>query len=558
MKKSLLFLTAVALGAGMLSAGTPAIYNDYQFTGIAPNGNLAGSFLYGDATIMNPRTGEIYNNYTQSEDAAIYYSEGLGNSVSNTGILLGSSFNISNAAYWKQGNWVTLYAPNPHFNNMTNGITADGLTICGSIGMTPMSLEETATPMMVPAVWELKEDGTYGSVVRLPYPEKDFTGRVPQYVTAISISDDGNTIAGQVHDYSGFMDYPITYTRNEFGDWEYSDEAGIKLVNPKNLKFPEWPGEMPAQPNLSDFMDPEEIEAWNSDYIDWANNGYEGDAPELEDYATDEEKAAYQAAMDKWNAAYAIWLPKFEAFSEVFNELYDDPDQKAFEFNSVALTPDGKTYIGTCISSIPNPDPFGWFPFIEVRSILTIDVADGQVTTYPMNNMSVTGVATDGTILGVITDGTYGTKRAAMYLAGSTEVTYLDEYVKTKNQNLYNWMKENMNFDVEVERYDPDTDEVITETVNMWLTGVPRAAGDLSLFLTTAENVLGLDDYMYSTYGYVLPMDYTGGIQGVAVDTDTELPVEYYTIDGLRVNDLTVPGIYIKRQGRNTSKVIVK
>lgn len=558
MKKTLLSLAAAMLGVAALSAGTPAVYNDYQFTGIAPNGNLTGSFLYGNAVIMNPRTGEIFNRYTISEDAMISYDQSSGNNVSNNGILLGSTFSNLNAAYWKGGAWTTLYVPNPQYTNLTHGITPDGTTICGNIGLAPISLDDVATPMSVPAVWEVREDGTYGAPIRLPYPEKDFTGRVPQYVTALYISDDANIIAGQVHDYSGYMDYPIIYTRNEYGDWEYSDEVGIRLVNPKNLKFPEWPGECPVMPNLQDFMAPDEIEAWQSDYNDWWSNGFVGDAPELEDYATDEEKAAYAAALAKWNEMYAIWKPKYDAFDEVLQELYEDPDHIVFDFNTIALTPDGKTYVGTAVSTIPNPDPFGWFPFIEVKSALAINTTDNQITKYPANNMGVTQATSDGTIIGVITDSKYSTRRAAMYLPGSTEVTYLDEYVKTKNQDLYNWMKEHMNFDVEVLSWDPDTEEEITETVNMWITGVPRASDDLSLFLTTMENVLGLDDYAYMTYGFVLPMDYTAGIQGVAVDNDAEMPVEYYTVDGLRVNDTTVPGIYIKRQGRNTSKIVVK
>lgn len=554
MKKTLLLLAA-ALGAQVMLASTPAVYYDFQFTGVAPNGTLAGSFLYGNASIMNPKTGEIFNSYNCSDDMAVYYTEGLGNCVSNTGVLTGSTFMTNNAAYWRGGAWTTLYTPKPQYTNMTNGITADGLTICGNIGLEAMSLEDVATPMLVPAVWELQSDGTYGSPKTLPYPSLDFTGRVPQYVTAVAISDDAKTIAGQVVDYSGQLTYPIIYTKDENGEWSYSTEVGLSLVNPNNIKFPEWPGDSPSMPTLDQFMAPDEVEAYNQDLNDWFANGMQGDAPELEDYATEEEIAAFNAAMAKWQAYYDEWLPKYKAFDEALQQLLADPDHKSFQFNSVSLSPDGKTYVTTAQTEIPNPDPMGRFPFITINSALTINVADGTVTNYPADGMNTVQALNDGTIIGFV-ENSLGIKQAAMYLPGSTTVTKLEDYVQEKNPDLYAWMKENMNFDVEYPVFNPETEEYEDKTENMWFTGVPHATTDLSMFLTTTENMLGIDDCM--TYGYVLPMDYTSGIENVATDVDSELPVEYYTLDGIRVNDASKPGLYIMRQGNKTTKVMVK
>lgn len=48
------------------------------------------------------------------------------------------------------------------------------------------------------------------------------------------------------------------------------------------------------------------------------------------------------------------------------------------------------------------------------------------------------------------------------------------------------------------------------------------------------------------------------GIEDVAV-SDENAPVEYYNINGMRVNgDNLTPGIYIKRQGAATTKIYVK
>lgn len=48
-------------------------------------------------------------------------------------------------------------------------------------------------------------------------------------------------------------------------------------------------------------------------------------------------------------------------------------------------------------------------------------------------------------------------------------------------------------------------------------------------------------------------------IDCIVVDGDENVPVEYFNIQGVRVNaDELVPGLYIVRQGSKTSKIIVK
>ncbi|MDE6100435.1 MAG: hypothetical protein K2G01_05265, partial [Paramuribaculum sp.] len=44
-----------------------------------------------------------------------------------------------------------------------------------------------------------------------------------------------------------------------------------------------------------------------------------------------------------------------------------------------------------------------------------------------------------------------------------------------------------------------------------------------------------------------------------SIDADNNAPVEYYTIQGVRVSgDNLTPGIYIRRQGENATKILVK
>lgn len=48
----------------------------------------------------------------------------------------------------------------------------------------------------------------------------------------------------------------------------------------------------------------------------------------------------------------------------------------------------------------------------------------------------------------------------------------------------------------------------------------------------------------------------TSGIEYINSE-DADAPVEYYNLNGVRVNDTTT-GIYIRRQGSTVTKVIVK
>ncbi len=51
----------------------------------------------------------------------------------------------------------------------------------------------------------------------------------------------------------------------------------------------------------------------------------------------------------------------------------------------------------------------------------------------------------------------------------------------------------------------------------------------------------------------------SAGIADVTVDNDSNAPIEYYNINGVRVNnDNLAPGIYIRRQGSKTTKVAIR
>jgi hypothetical protein len=52
----------------------------------------------------------------------------------------------------------------------------------------------------------------------------------------------------------------------------------------------------------------------------------------------------------------------------------------------------------------------------------------------------------------------------------------------------------------------------------------------------------------------------TGGMSSAAsINVDASLPIEYFNLNGVRVNSENLtPGIYIRRQGSNVTKLIRK
>ncbi|MGM9859621.1 MAG: hypothetical protein ACI31C_02575, partial [Muribaculaceae bacterium] len=220
MKKSLLVIAMMAAGvAAQAQFVEPLAMPGYSWQGISPDGKYVVSELNGTLSIINLETYEEFL-YEEDWSTGASYSGGLGNYLSATGIILGSTTSDGNACYWKDGEWFELYSEGTTDCNLANGITPDGSRICGSVSQAPFSVDAKVI-MQVPCYWDATEDG-YGEYHVLPHPETDFSGRIPQYITALYISEDGKTIAGQVRDYTGFCVYPILYTQNADGEWSYS------------------------------------------------------------------------------------------------------------------------------------------------------------------------------------------------------------------------------------------------------------------------------------------------------------------------------------------------
>lgn len=513
MKKSLLPLCLLASAALSAHAFVEPMSYEYQsFQHISPNGQWIMSEIEGSIVITNLVSGESWE-YNPSEDLSISYSGSNGNSVSDNGIVCGSTSSISNAAYWQNGEWKSLPLGNantePGVMHLANGVTPDGSRICGSVGAHKFSMEDAV--MLVPAYWDVQADGSFAEPVLLPHPDKDFSGRVPQYITANAISRDGKVIVGQVVDYSGFLPQPIVYTQNADGEWSYRLLAS-ELINPEGLVFPEYPGEAPEAPSIESYLTEEELDAYNDAVTYYWNHMQDSvppTYPQYADYMNPDSIAAYNAAMDVYTPIAEEWQNNYNAFEDVFNAVQSVAP--AFRFNSTYLTPSGSKYVTVVVKTVE--DPNSWFGWAENPYAASIDLATGECTVYEDVTMDVSCVPNENTILGVDKLGwdfpTVG------YIMQDGKVDTISTWLGNQNPELKAWMVENMTHEYENWIPNEETGDYDCVLEPFLFCGMPLASEDLN---TIAVWTPTLWDMNIQYLGYVFKMDNYAGVQGIGVN----------------------------------------
>lgn len=466
MKKFLLsILTASAVAVTATAAiPTPKIFDYSAIQQLSADGRYAVSSVYGTVVIFDLQNGT--KKVFEADYEETYYDLGFGTCITADGsIITGSTREDTNAAYFDGEKWCSLNVPNERMTNLSNGITPDGSRICGSIGIHELTVDEDVL-MQAPVIWNRNSDGTFGDCIRLPFPETDFFGSTPQQISALSISADGKTIVGMVTDCRGFYIVPIVYTEDENGKWAYSFPTE-KYFNPEGLEIIHNPGE---SPELKDFMTEEERNAYNAALTEYFET-YEGDFPVEEDYMSASEIAAYNEAFSKWESLY---YPYNDRYYEIMGA---SPN---FMFNNVFISPDGKHIAATVQETIENPDPLGWFPFIDWNIPVTIDVASGNMVKHQHNqSMSVCGFPADNVVLA-----TTGLDNMPIegFIIIDGNITNIADYLSALSPELKTWINENLSQETEVGGYwDDDLDDWISEYEELVFTGIPVATPDLKV-----------------------------------------------------------------------------
>lgn len=525
--RNLLLTAATLITLPAVAALTPKSYPDYQVTSVSPNGKFAVSEFYGTLIVMNLETGEE-KTWQGNEEGTVAYGVGNGNVVSNDGTVVGYIDYSSGAVYYLENNeWHQLSTIVEGTSNIANAITPDGRIICGGNGLTSISTDDNPPPMSVPVLWIRGEDGNFGKPVELPYPTTDITGRVPQYVTAIALSDDGSTVLGQVRDYSGRIHYPIVYTNNN-GEWTYSLPA-MSLVNPDNIELPQDPGEGPAAPTAEDFLSPEEKTAFEKALEEWENkNGGSSNPdfnsyPDVNDFLGEESKARYDEAYDEYIKANAAWEEKAIAFYTAFDKLLISG--LSFEFNIGSLSADGKTAWQSASKII---DTGNQNQYKEAFAPATIDLTTGEIFIRDFSqDASMTFVAEDGTI--------FATKRDQLEgIVYSPDVNTIlgipfIEYVENINPETAKWVNENMIHDFV--GMDPETFEPI-DRKNVICSGFTICSRDQSVLISRAINYW--EDTPVMIYSYVLPGKIDNA--GIALNPAEDMGVTISKDGVIRIN----------------------
>lgn len=534
MKKILLLSGFLAVGVVAFADNRPdpVKLDDVFIQKISPNGKYAVSNINTDALkIFNLETGDVFSYHTTNEYSPEQYRYGIGQCFSNNGIFVGGRTDVS-PEYWKDGEWYVLStADRNNFANGANAICNDGSRICGILSAGEFSYDDDVL-MVEPCIWNAEGDG-YGEPVILPYPERDFLGRVPQYVKAIDISGDGKIVIGEIVDATGRFSYPILYKENEDGSWSY-EIPHEDLLLPEGFVILDFPGvytgEYPYAPN---YMSDKQLSEYN-DALQKYYNGELASEPNCLDYMSGEEKENYikiKEEYDEWNEKYDAWMASIDAILD-YAPSYQD--------NSVCISNDGLTY-GTTISD-GGGSPWG---APAVNNVWIFDMNSDKITKYDQQDNLCLSYLADGGI-GVSSTPTSMFTPNNSFILKDGEVTGMYEWMNSKVPEYASWMKQNMVF--EYEGFDESWNPVQSKE---FMTGHAVSTPDLSVMSLSVMNIgFPEDEGVWEDpdyepiigYGFIFNLNLGSSVSAVRPAVEGKI---IYDLSGRQLKDVSAPGIYI-------------
>lgn len=447
MKKTLLLMAVSMAAMTQLSAQAVWMAPYVMYEKASEDGNyFVASDGEGSVYIFDKAAND-YTVFEVSDDGSEYYSVGFGNVFSGDNVMVGN-MNEYTPGIMKEGQWTALPLQEgdatPGKSNSADGISLDGKYICGGIAAAATMSIDADDLMMVPVLWTRGEDGTYGDYTVLPHPTKDFTGRLPQYVTARSVSDDGKTVVGMITDWSGFYIMPIVYRQNAAGEWNYT-VVGAEQIYDTSVQFPAYPSYEPKEPEAENYISAEDYARFYAAYkayedsIDHYYEAYDYDwypkyYPKVADFLTGDAAATYAALL----ATYWAERTQYNDSVEAFNDVFDDPSvvyNRSFEFNNIYVSRDGK-YLATTIKWIEeDPDPDSWYGFLEVYKPCRFNIADADNATYEMANITealCSSIMNDGSVLYVTPYMSY-LRQTEVWAVGEDKGTNLYDYIAARH-----------------------------------------------------------------------------------------------------------------------------
>lgn len=521
-----LLIASLTLPAAAEETATGRIIPSEVIVSVSPDGTYATSEMNGSVTILNLDTDEHYD---YLGDDRKYYGQGVGNCWS-LNQLVGWTDMEGTSAVWRGGRWISLplSQPDPAGMGSANGITPSGSRICGNASTGSGLVLDEPLMMVYPCYWDQLPNKNYSKQTSLPYPTTDFVGEVPQYVTAVSIADDGKKIFGQLTSNNGMMHELVIYTQVDDSTWTYAKPLS-RLINPNHIEVPENPGDGPERPSEENFMTADQLAEYDAACAKWRENPYTDPYPQYATFMTEEQIAQFDEAMkpyDEWEEKSNLYL---NTVSKIMDESID------FCFNLVRVSPNGR-YVAMAAQKSYYVEVGS--PAITFYTPYLYDTLTDSITeiAYPGASCLITAVNDEGTVLGYRQAG--DTELGMVRTPGSTEWITLGKYLIQRDPGFAKWIEDNWMHEVEVV-LDEETGE--TDFQNLEITGVPFVSADWNTFASYAYNFWGGD-----TKGYYISYVVTLSDSQDSIDTIAAAPSPdaAFNLKGQPIRPLA-PGLHI-------------
>lgn len=521
--KQLLPVAALLMASSAMAEPAPIqsqTISSAYVNGISPNGEwmVSQTPVIGGIRINNLVTGQSWELNPSTDGTG--FNPGSSRCASNDGTVVFDS--DDRPAVWKNGNWEYLPAGKA-VSGYVGNITPDARVIAGALSSTGLSLD--AGQMSYPCVWYLQEDGKYSDPVFLPNLDTDFLGHKPQYVHAISPSDDGSVIAGTLTDGSGFFVTPVLFTRNETGEWKV-EQLGLNLLNPTGRPTPEMTEEYdgPDAPAYEDWLAPGITEEdYELNYYDWYDRQLEMGVDEnlipwlaltgfWPDYMEDgEEKDTYLKLAQDFLSQYVPWYEAWKEYEDFRNAILESGVN--FLYNNAFMSPDGKYAFFTGRKNSPSVTDDPEFSDDYFYSPVRYDVENGTFETFSWDkSVIITSVTADYSILGQewVTNDRDFYRDGYIYPQSSFEPVSIPTFMLENGKTAaYNWIEQNMYMAVATRV--TASNVIIYE--ERYTIGLPIATTDLSVIAfansTVYWEVLPADEAEYVTFVLNTGYDYS-------------------------------------------------
>lgn len=454
-----------------------------------------------------------YNRITNEAYFYPYGDYGHGNCISNNGWAVGSEA-IDNDAYpafvMVNGEGFNPGGFKKGASSRLNGITPDGSRVCGTVG-------DTNGLMQAPIYCDVDASGNFGEVQYLPTPSKDMFGQHPMSVSALWISEDGGTIAGQVRDSRGFYYYPIVFKQQANGEWEYSFPAENQF-NKNNMPIPdpvrgiEYYFPDAPYPELENFMTEDEWRAFQL-----AGTPY-GDIIE---YMTPEEYEAYTEAEEKYLEAQMAYEDIFWEYMDQYWAIVDS--SLNFVYNNMALSLDGNWLAASADldSELETPDYAAYLCNLSNEEWTKISPERGS---YLVNQAFAGGIAIINSVAGVYPSSSY------VYISENDELMPINDFICQDNPEYTEWFDKYTTNKI-ITGVDEETGEYEYSS-EVTVTGIASMSEDFSVVASGVDGYY-LEKDMYFTY--IMSGLYSGVEEIEMSPLDVNQTYRVYNLQGVKM-----------------------